>query len=109
MNITITEKAAEALKQKMKTPSSYIKLHYDTEGCGCSIDGVPVLWLVDSKTKEDEVVETNKYPILVEKSKKLFFDDCLTIDWNPNGTFQLKSANEILNGWMSLVDKTGQN
>lgn len=108
MNITITERAAEALKKKMGEKTSYIKLHYDTEGCGCAVDGVPVLWLVDSKSQEEEVVETNKYPILVEKSKKLFFDDPLMLDWNQNGTFQLKSANEILNGWMLLVDKRRQ-
>jgi uncharacterized protein YqkB len=49
-------------------------------------------------------VETNSLPILVEKSKTVFLDEELKIDFSSSSnTFQLKSPGQIINGRMNFI------
>jgi len=104
MEITITERAAEAIREKMGNESRYVKLHYDTEGC-CAVNGIPVLWIVSEKEPDEILIETNEFPIVIEKMKMVFFDEKLTIDTAGPGIYRLSSPNEILNARMGLVVK----
>ncbi|MDQ0213773.1 uncharacterized protein YqkB [Oikeobacillus pervagus] len=106
MKIAITEEATRKLAEKMKNKEIWIKLKYDTEGCGCSVDGVPTLWLVPEKGEDDDAIQTNSFPILVERSKMIFYDEQLTIGLSDVGTFKLSSPNEILNARMNIVERT---
>lgn len=47
MHLTITEAAERILSPLLQEPSTWLKLVYDIEGCGCAVDGVPALWLVN--------------------------------------------------------------
>ncbi|MBM7648062.1 uncharacterized protein YqkB [Bacillus ectoiniformans] len=105
MKIAFKPEAAKAIKEKMEGGSYYVKLHYDTEGCGCGVNGLPVIWLVKEKESEDMVVETNEFPVVVEKSALIYFDEPLTIDVSGPGMFRLSSPNEILNARMPVVKK----
>ena len=50
MNITFTDKAITKIQEKYgKDSSLYLKLKYDTDGCGCVVSGVTTLWIVDEK------------------------------------------------------------
>jgi len=103
MQITITDLAAEKIKTKMNNEQAYLKLKYDTEGTGCVMNGVPILWVVEEAEEGDELIETNSMPILVEKSKMVFYDKELKIDYSAqSGMFQLKSPGQTINGRMSL-------
>jgi uncharacterized protein YqkB len=106
MNITFTDRAAEKIQTKLaKTSGAMLKLKYDTDGCGCVVSGVPTLWVVSEKEEGDIEISTNFQPILIEKTKQVFFDEEMTIDFvEAANCFMLKSPGQILNPRMSLVD-----
>ncbi|WHY82814.1 iron-sulfur cluster biosynthesis family protein [Siminovitchia fortis] len=105
VNITLTPEAANQIKKKLAGRDLDLKLMYDIDGC--SLSGIPTLRLMDKQERgSDEIsVQTNEMPVWVEKSKLIFFDDHLEIDFSEQShTYQLASAAEILNGRMSLLD-----
>ena len=109
MKITITDHAAEKINQYKIGKDGWLKLKYDAEECGCVMCGVTNLWLVNELEEDDYEIQTNHGGIYVEKSKEVFLDDVLTIDFNQaSHCFQLKSPNQYLNPRMSLLDKTSQ-
>ena len=104
MNVTWTKRAIEHLRRVQG--NKHVKLIYDTDGCGCAVNGVPVLLLIDELDEYDVVIETNDVPIWMEKHQLIFFDDQMTLDVvDGAGCFQLKSPNQILNPRMSLVER----
>lgn len=106
MYIKWTEKAAEKISDKIQEKEGHLQLKYDTDGCGCVVSGVTALWLVDELEEGNEKVETNGIPIFVEKSKTIFLDEVMTIDFVTEANcFQLKSPNQMLNPRMSYFTK----
>ncbi|MGG6431332.1 iron-sulfur cluster biosynthesis family protein [Anoxybacillus sp. D401a] len=104
MNVTLTKRAIEHLRRVQG--NKHVKLIYDTDGCGCAVNGVPVLLLIDKLDEHDVAIETNDVPIWMEKHQLIFFDDQMTLDVvDGAGCFQLKSPNQILNPRMSLVER----
>ncbi|WP_282140606.1 iron-sulfur cluster biosynthesis family protein [Cytobacillus oceanisediminis] len=107
MEIALTELAAEKLSERIAGKDGFIKLKYDIDGCGCVVSGVTALWLVNDLDKDDREIKTNAGSIYAEKSKEVFLDDDLTIDFSVKANcFQLKSPNQYLNPRMSFIDKT---
>jgi uncharacterized protein YqkB len=109
MQVTFTKEAIEQLTPKLEVNKNRaLKLKYDTEGCGCVMSGVTVLWLVEvEELEEDDIkIETNAAPLFVEKTKMVFLDEQLTISFNQSANcFMLKSPSHILNPRMSLLVK----
>lgn len=100
----ITETAAAKINEKTEGQRSYLKLKYDTDGCGCAVNGVAALWLVPELDENDVAIETNYQTIYVEKAKMIFFDEQMKIDFSrTSNCFVLKSPWQILNGHMSLI------
>lgn len=67
------------------------------------------MWFTGEKDDDEIAIETNDRPVYVEKSKLVFFDEQMTIDFSDSmNSFQLKSPGQILNGHMRLAvkDKT---
>jgi uncharacterized protein YqkB len=107
MEIKITEKAAQKINEKISDKKGFLKLKYDTEGCGCVVSGIAALWFVSELDDDDEALQTDGMPIYIEKSKAVFFDEQMKIDFTETyNCFQLKSPNQIINGRMSFWDKT---
>ncbi|WP_066294673.1 iron-sulfur cluster biosynthesis family protein [Bacillus sp. FJAT-29937] len=107
MHIEITEAAARKIKERTAGKKGYLKLKYDTEGCGCVVSGVTALWLVNELDDDDREIKTDIGSIYIEKSKEVFLDENLKIDFSEKAnSFQLKTPNEYLNPRMSLFDKT---
>lgn len=107
MEIKITSVAAEKINEKTKGKKGFLKLKYDTEGCGCVVSGVIALWFVPELDEDDVRIETNTQPVYIEKAKTVFFDDQMTLDFSREAnSFQLKSPGQFLNGRMSMVIKT---
>jgi uncharacterized protein YqkB len=107
MEITVTETAAEKLSERVAGKDGYVKLKYDIDGCGCVVSGVTALWLVHELDDDDQEIKTNAGSIYVEKSKEVFLDEDLKIDFSEKANcFQLKSPNQYLNPRMSFFDKT---
>lgn len=107
MDIEITETAAGKIKEKMAGKTGYLKLKYDTDGCGCVVSGVTALWLVNDLDEDDREIKTAVGSMYIEKSKEVFLDENLKIDFSVKANcFQLKSPNQYLNPRMSFYDKT---
>ncbi|MDE3839492.1 heme biosynthesis protein HemY [Bacillus methanolicus] len=107
MEITLTDEAASKLDEKTAGKTGYLKLKYDTDGCGCAVNGVTALWFVSETDSDDEEIVTNNRSIFVEKSAKVLLDEKMKIDFLESANcFQLKSSGEIINGRMSFIDKT---
>ena len=103
MNIAISNTAQEVLKSKIGGKEGFLKIKYDTDGCGCGVTGIPVLEYVSHKENDDIEIDTDTMPVLLEKSKQVFYDENLKIDFSlSSNTFQLKSPGEILNGRMNF-------
>jgi iron-sulfur cluster insertion protein len=108
VRLEFTEKAIGKIKGHMTSEEKMIKLKYETEGCGCVVSGVPVLWIVNHKDEDEIFIETNYKPVLIEKSKMVFFDEEMKIDFVESANcYQLKSPNQYLNPRMSLIEKSG--
>jgi len=106
VEINITEAAVEKINQRVNGREGYLKLKYDTDGCGCAVNGVVALWFVPNLDSDDIAIETNDRTVYVEKSKTVFLDEQMKIDFsNAANCFQLKSPQQILNGHMSLLIK----
>lgn len=106
MEINITDRAAEKITEKKGAHEGFLKLKYDVEGCGCVMSGVTSLWLVDKIDEDDRPIDTAIGQIYVEKSKEVFLNDQMTIDFSPSSnSLQLKSPNEFLNPRMSFLNK----
>ncbi|REJ25450.1 MAG: heme biosynthesis protein HemY [Bacillaceae bacterium] len=107
MNISFTNAAKAKLKEILEMDENrYIKLKYDTDGCGCVMSGVTVLWLVKDLDEDDMKIDTNFVPVYVERSKLVFLDDELQIDYHgQKQIFMLKSPMQIYNPRMSCIVK----
>ena len=107
MNITITELAVKKINKLTTGKSGFLKLIYDIDGCGCGVNGVAALLFANELEDDDEEIKTNEGSIYIEKSKEVFFDENMTIDFSEKANcFQLKSPNEYLNPRMSFYDRT---
>ncbi|MBS4217235.1 iron-sulfur cluster biosynthesis family protein [Bacillus sp. FJAT-49711] len=104
MKISISEEAARQIKRKMDGKEMILKLKYETDGCGCAVSGVPTLHLIHKQdlNKEDMLIKTDTIDIYIEKSKTIFFDEEMKIDYSQESQiFRLTSPGQILNGRMS--------
>ncbi|WP_141431842.1 iron-sulfur cluster biosynthesis family protein [Bacillus sp. 03113] len=107
MQIEITEAAAAKLSEQINGQTGFLKLKYDTEGCGCVVNGVPALWFVSKLHDDDLEIQTNAGSIYVERSKEVFFDEKMKIDFvEAANYYQLKSPSQYLNPTMSFYNKT---
>jgi uncharacterized protein YqkB len=106
LEITITADAAKKINERIDGRDGYLKLKYDTDGCGCAVNGVVALWFIPKLDTDDVAIETNDRTVYAEKSKMVFFDEQMKIDFSQaSNCFQLKSPQQILNGHMSLIIK----
>ncbi|WP_127585590.1 iron-sulfur cluster biosynthesis family protein [Paenibacillus koleovorans] len=110
MQITVTPAAVNQLQLHLDAaphgPPARVKLAYDAEGCGCAVDGVAQLWLVDGAGPDDAEAEGSRFRILYSLKHEVFFDEALTLDYNPDRRiFSLKSKQQFYNSMMSLVDR----
>lgn len=106
MEIIVTETAQKKLTERTAGKQGVFKIEYDTENC-CSVNGTAMLWFIDEASDLDQKIQTNGLPIYMEKSKTIFFDENMTIDYvESRGCFQLKSPNQYFNPSMGLIDKT---
>ncbi|MBM7646195.1 uncharacterized protein YqkB [Scopulibacillus daqui] len=106
MDIKFTNKAKEIIKGKLKenTASGFLKLIYDTVGCGCVNDGVIHLAYVSEIEPDDIRVDTNEWPVYIQAQFEIYYNEEMTIDYlDKYQCFQLKSPNQIMNPRMKWV------
>jgi uncharacterized protein YqkB len=106
IEITFTNEAIEQMHQQLPAGSAELKLVFDSEGCGCSVNGVPTLWIVDQPGERDLRAEGNPYELLYEPNHEIFFEDKMTVDYSQKSrNYVLKSSGQIYNANMQMIDK----
>ncbi|NOU97000.1 hypothetical protein GC093_27795 [Paenibacillus sp. LMG 31456] len=106
MHITFTNQAIEQINKKMNSGAGELKLVHDSEGCGCSANGVPTLWIVNQAEDKELRAEGTPFELVYEQKHEVYFEDKMTLDYAPaRGDFVLKSNGQIYNANMRLIDK----
>jgi len=108
MYITQTQEALDQLLHMNPSEQPTIKLVYDTEGCGCAVNGVVQLWRMNDMSSEDLIGFDQDVRIIYAARQEIFFEDHLTLGYNQTKrVFELKSKSQIYNLFIPLIDKTG--
>jgi uncharacterized protein YqkB len=108
MNIMFTEEASAYIRERhfVASAAGAIKLAYDTEGCGCAVNGVAALWIVDNPEEDDQLARSNLFTVFYDPKQELFFEDKLTVDRRPGQqSFVLKSTQQTYNPSMRVIDR----
>lgn len=100
MKLTITDEAVQQIHALQPKDQTYLRLESDTEGCGCGVNGVQILYFTNVKTEHDEEVENDHFSIIIDEQQKIFFHPTMTLEWNKS-LFRLKSPNGMLNPSLS--------
>ena len=104
MQFTFTPPAVERLAGYLSGSGKSLKLLYDTEGCGCAVNGVPALKLIDAPETDDKQGAGSPYPVWYDPKQEVFFEPQLRIDFSADrNAFSLKSDNQIYTVNLRLV------
>lgn len=104
MRIQFSEQAIHAIGERLGD-HGFLKLTYDSDGCGCAVNGVPALWIVSETTPDDEQMDSNGPAIWISKHQKVFFEDEMKIDVIPlSKVYRLSSSQQIYSTAMTLID-----
>ncbi|SHN20560.1 iron-sulfur cluster biosynthesis family protein [Gracilibacillus kekensis] len=101
MRLTITNQALDKLTELDNKDNTILALSYDTEGCGCGVNGMPTIALIDEKEENHQQVICDQREVVVHKQQATFFANEMTLDYN-GATFRLTSPNEMLNPFIHV-------
>ncbi|GAA0480035.1 hypothetical protein GCM10008986_00660 [Salinibacillus aidingensis] len=101
MELKITPSAEMVLKELNKKGDPYLLLWYDTDDCGCGVNGLPMISFVGEVNSTYQEVDSNVYPTYINRQQAVFFHPKLKLDVVNNGTFRLSSPEGILNPFIS--------
>jgi uncharacterized protein YqkB len=94
MRITFSIEAKKYLETLVRADNILV-LFYDTEGCGCAVNGVPILKVETEQVKGDLVkINTNDFSVFMYEKHLIFFDDDMRIHFD-NNSLRLSSTNQI--------------
>ncbi|QJC51983.1 iron-sulfur cluster biosynthesis family protein [Paenibacillus albicereus] len=98
MRITFRPEAADKLRPYVGDGQATLKLVYDTEGCGCVVNGVSALYVVQEPAAGDVQGEGDPYPFLYEGRYEVFFEPELKLGYSrERDAFILSSDSQIYN------------
>lgn len=104
MHITFTASAQAALAPYVQDGKHQLKLHYDTEGCGCVVSGVPQLQVVVTGSSDDALAEGDPFAFWYEPRFEVFFEPKMRINYDESRhAYSLTSDNQIYTNNLSFV------
>ncbi|UOQ42635.1 iron-sulfur cluster biosynthesis family protein [Halobacillus salinarum] len=103
MKLSITDEAASQLKRLSGEQQPMIRLFYDTEGCGCGVNGLPTIRLDQKKRETDKTVDNQWFSVVIDDQQAIFFKPEMKLDFL-KGSFRLSSPEGILNPIISSKD-----
>lgn len=106
MKIAFTSSAADRLAEGAASAAGRrLKLVYDTEGCGCALDGVPALRRIDAPEAGARRAENSEpFEVYYDPQHEIFFENALTVDYNKERSrYVLKSDNQIYTSNLRLI------
>ncbi|MBP1995496.1 iron-sulfur cluster biosynthesis family protein [Paenibacillus eucommiae] len=109
MHITFTDSAISKLKPLLSGLSgegALLKLVFDSEGCGCAMNGVPTLWIIAEADDKDLEAKAEPFRVVYSPKHEVFFEDHMKIDYQAESkAYILKSNNQIYNANLNVIDK----
>lgn len=96
MELTITEAANKRIIELNEGKMNYLLLWYDRDGCGCGVNGIPTIRLINEKQDYYQEVHNETIPTFVNEQQSVFFNKELKLDYQ-NGCFKLSSPEQVLN------------
>ena len=106
MLIQLSQRAEAKLTEKIGAKPGIIRLIYDTEGCGCAVNGVPGLRIIGQPEQDDVSLEVEgSVPLVMNRMQMLFFEEEMKLDL-PEGdfTFRLDSKSQTYGTNIQIVD-----
>lgn len=98
MKLTITEAALKRI-ESYRENDQVLVIFYDTEDCGCGVNGVPALRLTKVNGEHLQPIECEGIPVFVHRQQSVFLEESMTLDFADN-RFRLSSPNGMLNGFI---------
>jgi uncharacterized protein YqkB len=100
MHLTITPEAAARMEQFVTADENHaFYLIYDTEGCGCAVNGVPTLkWQSSEPHGPMQFVQLCElpHPVYVSTHDALFFEDAMKLAFDSSTfCFKLSGTGQI--------------
>ncbi|WP_179281176.1 iron-sulfur cluster biosynthesis family protein [Paenibacillus sp. XY044] len=106
MDIQVTETAKTYIETLAGSESAIIRLAYDSEGCGCGVNGLPALWIVSAKETDDLEIQSNRLHFVIHRLQAVFFEEHLYLDSEKNDpSFRLTGDGQLYGQNIRLVDK----
>ncbi|MCA0970183.1 iron-sulfur cluster biosynthesis family protein [Halobacillus litoralis] len=103
MKLVLTEEAKQQLTYMKEEERPLIRLFYDTEGCGCGVNGLPTIRLDYEKRDTDENVENEDFHVIIDQQQAVFFRKEMKLDFK-KGLFRLSSPEGVLNPIIPIRD-----
>ncbi|WP_138416824.1 iron-sulfur cluster biosynthesis family protein [Aquibacillus sediminis] len=96
MQLEITANALEKMEQMNSSDYEYLMLYYDTDDCGCGVNGVPTIRLTNKKEDSFIDVDSDDFQVIIHHQQAVFFAKQMKLDLI-GGRFRLSSPEGILN------------
>jgi len=106
VDIQVTETAKKHIESLAGSESAIIRLAYDSEGCGCGVNGLPALWIVSANEADDVEIQSNHLHFIIHRLQAVFFEEHLYLDSEKNyPSFRLTGDGQLYGQNIRLVDK----
>ncbi|MFN7251223.1 MAG: iron-sulfur cluster biosynthesis family protein [Anaerobacillus sp.] len=94
MRITFSIEAKNYIETLVRADQILV-LFYDTDGCGCAVNGVPILKVETEEVKVNLIrINTNDFSVYMYEKHLIFFDDDMKLHLD-NNSLRLSSNNQI--------------
>ncbi|WP_407268834.1 iron-sulfur cluster biosynthesis family protein [Radiobacillus sp. PE A8.2] len=103
MKLSITTEAKNKIDQQDNMHN--LLLFYDTEGCGCGVNGMPTIRNIKSVRDNYVRVDNDQFEVYVDQLQEVFFAEDLTLSF-VNNQFRLSSPDGILNPFIPETELT---
>lgn len=106
MFIQWSEEAISEVHNRFGTASQVWKLVFDSEDCGCSVNGVPTFWAINPPENGELKAGSNAFEVWYVPEHAIYFDEQLRVSYHPNNrSFQLASDGQIYTNRLKLEDR----
>lgn len=110
MRIDFSQEAKRKIEELLgQNEETMLRLDYDTDDCGCGVNGVPIIRLVRNASIGDMKVDNDDFEVVVNEEQSIFFKENMKVELF-KGAFRLKSDEGILNPMISskqVCEKAG--
>jgi uncharacterized protein YqkB len=105
MKMVWSDEAVEQLRARFGADVRGFRLVYDTEGCGCAVNGVPALWAADQPGPGDVAADSEPLSLWHDPRNAIYFEDVLRVAYIPERqSFRLSSDSQTYTTRLVLVD-----